>query len=71
MITYLSHPTKGGVHIAYDEDEVKRCEADGWVSHGNRHPNEGKPKAELQVVQAAAANAATEKRKPGRPRKGA
>ncbi|MDQ1345288.1 MAG: hypothetical protein QG586_818, partial [Pseudomonadota bacterium] len=33
-LNYLSHPVRVGVHIAYDEVEVRRCEADGWVSHG-------------------------------------
>ena len=40
-IIYLSHPIRGGVHIAYDDDEVRRCEADGWVSHGTTHPAAG------------------------------
>lgn len=29
MLVYLKHE-KHGTHIAYDEEEVKRCEANGW-----------------------------------------
>ena len=29
MIVYMDHP-KHGTHIAYSEDEVKACEANGW-----------------------------------------
>ena len=49
-ITYLSHPVRGGVHIAYDSDEVARCEADGWVSHGGVHPAEGGKRQPPQPV---------------------
>lgn len=29
MIVYLTHP-KHGVHVAYSDDEVARCKANGW-----------------------------------------
>ncbi len=46
-ITYLAHPVRGGIHIAYDDDEVRRCTDDGWISYGSVHPAEGgKPLAE-------------------------
>ena len=30
MIAYLDHP-QHGAHVAYNEDEVARCLADGWA----------------------------------------
>ena len=77
-ITYLAHPVRGGVHIAYDDDEVRRCEADGWVSHGTTHPAKGGKPVQPQPVVVKPAHeeyrmpdepARRVKRGPGRPRK--
>ena len=79
-ITYLAHPVRGGVHIAYDDDEVRRFEADGWVSHGTTHPAKGGKPVQPQPVVVKPAHeeyrmpdepARRVKRGPGRPRKGA
>lgn len=30
MLVYMKHP-QHGVHLAYTDDEIKACEANGWV----------------------------------------
>lgn len=64
MIVYLTHP-KHGVHIAYDQSEIDRCKANGWVLRDV-------PKVEPVVGVDVDGDGKIDqvfKRKPGRPKK--
>lgn len=37
MLVYLTHP-QHGTHIAYDQSEVDRCKANGWVLRDEKKP---------------------------------
>ena len=67
MIVYMEHP-KHGTHIAYSEDEVKACEANGWKVRQEKP--KAMPVVEPVVAEPVIEDAPAEASRPrGRPRR--
>lgn len=52
MIVYLTHP-KHGTHIAYSDDEVARCQSNGWKVRDDTVKPAVPPPAPAPVAEAA------------------
>ncbi len=68
MTTYLTHPDHG-VHLAYTDEEIKKCEATGWKVVGNAPPSDLKVRPAVDMHDRPFSYDAVVKRKPGRPKK--